>query len=180
MVFAFLGTQEIIIILVIALLVFGPQKLPEIGKQVGSALRELNRMRSDVQRAFDLDEFTPHYDHTAAHYDSAPYGTTYPSSSEPPALEGAEHSVPVVEADHEAYVSHNTDPYHGSVTGDTGYMDGGTTTSPYSHESAAVVTSANAFVPPPGPLAGRPSVLNENNENNGTVAADHVPASETH
>ena len=83
MYFAFLGTQEIIIILVVALLVFGPQKLPEIGRQVGSALRELNRMRGDVQRAFDIDEFTRDHtsDYTAPRYDAvAPYGTTYPAS----------------------------------------------------------------------------------------------------
>jgi TatA/E family protein of Tat protein translocase len=51
-----LGYQEIIIILVIALLVFGPQKLPEIGRQVGNAMREMRKMSSDVQRALDLDE----------------------------------------------------------------------------------------------------------------------------
>jgi TatA/E family protein of Tat protein translocase len=36
MVFCFLGATEVAIILVIALLVFGPQKLPEVGKQIGS------------------------------------------------------------------------------------------------------------------------------------------------
>lgn len=83
MVFAFLGTPEIIIILVIALVVFGPQKLPEIGRQVGSALRELNKMRSDVQRAFDIDDLTR--DHSTygstSHYDSSHYGTTYPAAT---------------------------------------------------------------------------------------------------
>lgn len=91
MVFAFLGTPEIIIILVIALVVFGPQKLPEIGRQVGSALRELNKMRSDVQRAFDIDELTrdhssygSNYNSTygsTSHYDSQPYGETYPATT---------------------------------------------------------------------------------------------------
>lgn len=57
MTFAFLGTTEIVVILVIALLVFGPQKLPEIGKQIGGAVRELNRVRNDFTRALDLDEY---------------------------------------------------------------------------------------------------------------------------
>jgi|GEM_PF-840824 Sec-independent protein secretion pathway components len=51
-----IGYQEIIIILILALLVFGPQKLPEIGRQVGGALRELRKMSSDMQRALDLDD----------------------------------------------------------------------------------------------------------------------------
>jgi sec-independent protein translocase protein TatA len=39
----FPGTAEIIVILVIALLVFGPRKLPEIGKAVGSAVTEFKK-----------------------------------------------------------------------------------------------------------------------------------------
>jgi TatA/E family protein of Tat protein translocase len=54
---AFLGTPEIIIILVIALIVFGPQKLPEVGRQIGSAMRELRKVSGEVQRALDIDEF---------------------------------------------------------------------------------------------------------------------------
>lgn len=55
--FAFLGTPEIIIILIVALIVFGPQKLPEIGRQIGAAMREMRKMSSEVQRALDLDEY---------------------------------------------------------------------------------------------------------------------------
>lgn len=64
-----LGTTEIIIILAIALLVFGPTKLPEIGRQIGSAMRELRKMSSDVQRALDIDDIT--------RYDPPSYGSTY-------------------------------------------------------------------------------------------------------
>ncbi|MFA6450062.1 MAG: twin-arginine translocase TatA/TatE family subunit [bacterium] len=39
----FPGTGEIIVILVIALLVFGPKKLPEIGKAVGGAVTEFKK-----------------------------------------------------------------------------------------------------------------------------------------
>jgi len=74
MYFAFLGTTEIIIILVIALIVFGPQKLPEIGRQVGNAMRELQRVRSDVQRALDIDEYTRL---DLPSYDTPTYGSTY-------------------------------------------------------------------------------------------------------
>lgn len=53
--FAFLGTQEIMIVLVLALIVFGPQKLPEIGRQIGSAMRELRKITGDFQHHLDFD-----------------------------------------------------------------------------------------------------------------------------
>jgi len=34
-----LGWQELVIILVIALIIFGPRKLPELGKSLGQAIR---------------------------------------------------------------------------------------------------------------------------------------------
>lgn len=63
-----LGYQEVLVILVIALLVFGPTKLPEIGRQVGGMLREMRKMTGDVQRAFDLDGNSSH-DHYDSRYD---------------------------------------------------------------------------------------------------------------
>ena len=38
-----IGLTEIIIVLVVALLVFGPKKLPEMGKAIGSAVTEFKR-----------------------------------------------------------------------------------------------------------------------------------------
>lgn len=43
-----IGTPEIIIILAIALILFGPKKLPEIGKSLGQGLRELKRASREV------------------------------------------------------------------------------------------------------------------------------------
>src|SRR5206468_11359377 len=40
-----LGPLEIAVVLLIALLVFGPNRLPELAKQVGGALRELKRIQ---------------------------------------------------------------------------------------------------------------------------------------
>ena len=42
-------------VLVLALLLFGPQKLPEIGKQLGSALRELKRAGNSLADSFNTD-----------------------------------------------------------------------------------------------------------------------------
>ena len=48
-----IGPAEILVILFVALLVFGPQRLPEVGRQVGSALRELRRMQDTVRGELD-------------------------------------------------------------------------------------------------------------------------------
>ena len=44
-----LGPEKIILILVVALIVFGPQRLPDIARQVGAAMRELRRMQDTVR-----------------------------------------------------------------------------------------------------------------------------------
>ena len=43
-----LGMPEILLILVVALVVFGPRKLPELGKTLGSTLREFRRHTSQL------------------------------------------------------------------------------------------------------------------------------------
>lgn len=83
--FAMLGTQTIIIILVIALLVFGPQKLPDIGRQLGQAMRELRKMSGDMQRALDLDGHSSYdYYGSSSYENSASYSYTPPVSHDQP------------------------------------------------------------------------------------------------
>ncbi len=47
--FGSIGPAEIVLIFVIALLVFGPRKLPEIGKSVGKALREFKKASDEIK-----------------------------------------------------------------------------------------------------------------------------------
>lgn len=49
-----LGPLEIAVVLLVALLVFGPNRLPELARQVGGALRELRRIQQNIRQ--DLDE----------------------------------------------------------------------------------------------------------------------------
>src|SRR4051794_911553 len=44
-----LGPAEILVVLVIALLVFGPNKMPEIAKQVGKGFREFRRVQQHLK-----------------------------------------------------------------------------------------------------------------------------------
>src|SRR5215468_10913774 len=51
-----LGMGEIMLILVVALLVLGPQKLPDAAKQIGKAIRELRRHTQNLQETIEQDE----------------------------------------------------------------------------------------------------------------------------
>ena len=51
--FGTLGGPELLLILVIALIVFGPRKLPEIGKSLGKMMVEFRRASNDFQRTIE-------------------------------------------------------------------------------------------------------------------------------
>jgi len=53
-----LGFQEIIVILIIALLVIGPRKLPDLAKSLGKAFREFKHATEDLKQNFDIDALT--------------------------------------------------------------------------------------------------------------------------
>jgi len=51
-----IGFTELIVILVIILILFGPGKLPEIGKALGRGIREFKDAQNDVTRNKDSDK----------------------------------------------------------------------------------------------------------------------------
>lgn len=48
-----LGMQEIIVIFLLALIFFGPRKLPEIGKSLGKGLAEFKKASNDLRRTWE-------------------------------------------------------------------------------------------------------------------------------
>ena len=50
-----LGTGEIVLILVIALIVFAPRKLPELGKSMGQAMAQFRRASEDFKRTWEQE-----------------------------------------------------------------------------------------------------------------------------
>lgn len=51
-----IGMPEMLLILAIALIVFGPKKLPELAKSLGRAFAEFRRATSELKNSIDLNE----------------------------------------------------------------------------------------------------------------------------
>jgi TatA/E family protein of Tat protein translocase len=49
------GLPEMAVIFVIALVLFGPKKLPELGRMLGTAIRHFRHVRSEMKAAFDRE-----------------------------------------------------------------------------------------------------------------------------
>ena len=50
-----LGLQELILILVVALVIIGPKKLPDLARSLGKALREFRSATDDIKQSFTID-----------------------------------------------------------------------------------------------------------------------------
>lgn len=96
------GVQEMIVIFLVALVLFGPKKLPELGRTLGKAITEFRRAQSELKATFEhhmkelekenesikevtrsyTNEIYNHYDSNSNQYDSPYYDAgAYGSSS---------------------------------------------------------------------------------------------------
>ena len=95
-----IGLPELLIIVAIALIVFGPNKLPELAKAFGRAMREFKKATEEVKESFeaetkDLDEFK----HTLTDENLLADLAEQVSSPEPATEETSTHPEPPVPAE---------------------------------------------------------------------------------
>jgi TatA/E family protein of Tat protein translocase len=104
---------QIMVVLIIALIVFGPKRLPELGKQLGTGLRELNKAKNDLMRSMNTDyepdpepykdsytyppandtAYSNSYNYNDYTYNAPPDLTDYTIAGQAPKITAAEHSV---------------------------------------------------------------------------------------
>ena len=79
--FGSIGMPELIIILVIALIIFGPRKLPELGRSLGRSINEFkkasNELRSTLEEEIRIEE-TRDRDRTTTAASATPPAATPP------------------------------------------------------------------------------------------------------
>ena|SRR5437868_5017246 len=82
-----LGIPEMIFIFVLALIIFGPKKMPEIGRQIGRALAEFKRASNEFKAQIETEiqemEVEPHVPSYVSDTAAPPEHTIAASSGEP-------------------------------------------------------------------------------------------------
>ncbi len=95
-----IGPGELIIILIIALIVVGPGKLPDVGSALGKSIREFRKAATDVKESVSLDPLpTPSASAPTTPAPTTPAPTTpAPPAPPAPAVPPALSPAPVVPA----------------------------------------------------------------------------------
>ena len=103
--FGSIGMPELIIIFVIALIIFGPRKLPELGRSLGKSLAEFKRASNELKSTLE-EEIRLEEQRTTFEASKAANGRRRPrppATADPMADPPAEEPVPVARhADHSA------------------------------------------------------------------------------
>jgi|SRR6185369_4676844 sec-independent protein translocase protein TatA len=104
--FGSIGMPELIIIFVIALIIFGPRKLPELGRSLGKSLAEFkkasNELKSTLEEEIRLEETRSTFEASKAANEAARAATATPPHTETSTMAHAEEPVPVRTVDHSA------------------------------------------------------------------------------
>ena len=92
--FGSLGMPELIVIFVIALIIFGPRKLPELGKSLGKSIAEFkrasNELKSTLEEEIRIEEQKTKQEEAAkAAQAQTPQVSMPPVSDAPPGLDSA-------------------------------------------------------------------------------------------
>jgi TatA/E family protein of Tat protein translocase len=85
--FGSIGMPELIIILVIALIIFGPRKLPELGRSLGKSIGEFKRASNELRSTLEEEIRIEEQRERATTPPSTASTATPPSPTPPPVVE---------------------------------------------------------------------------------------------
>jgi Tat protein translocase TatB subunit len=97
--FGTLGGPELFLIFVVALIVFGPRKLPEIGKSLGKMMAEFrkasNDFRSTIESEVEAEKIRDSLRIEPPKVERVPVGSALPAAAGAEAVPGAQAATPV-------------------------------------------------------------------------------------
>jgi sec-independent protein translocase protein TatA len=124
-----IGAQEMFAIVLIALLLFGPKKLPELGRMLGKGLTEFRRAKNELKSTFEGhmrelereakladDADKPKWEQSASDLYSQPYSYNGWSEDGP----SATHEPPVSDTTVESHEQAPSEPVSGTVPRSSG------------------------------------------------------------
>jgi sec-independent protein translocase protein TatA len=79
--FGSIGMPEMVVIAVIALIIFGPRKLPELGKSLGKSIAQFKRASNDLQSTLEEEIKTEELQEARKSAAIPPAASTTPSPS---------------------------------------------------------------------------------------------------
>ena len=147
-----LGTQELVFIFILALLLFGPKKLPELGKTIGKAMTEFRRAQTELKSTFDremqnleretgIKELTAtSFQSSSYNYDQSTYDPTYYESG----FDGSYNSTPTLSTP--------------SAEGASAILGAGTTSALHVEAAAGSIASGH-LEPSPAPVVPAPAAI---------------------
>jgi TatA/E family protein of Tat protein translocase len=74
--FGSLGLPELILIFIVALLVFGPKRLPDIGRTLGKALGEFKKATDDLKSTIEREVHVEELKQISSQVNPAPYAVS--------------------------------------------------------------------------------------------------------
>jgi TatA/E family protein of Tat protein translocase len=144
-----LGVQEMLGIFMIALLLFGPKKLPELGRMLGKAVSEFRRAKNELKSTFEshLSELEKEvqaekYSGSTTDYSSVHYPYQHDEQGQESGYNSSSSSAATNEPD-------ETDRSHPSIASATEIPEAETDRDTFSHDSPVpgTVPRSNGFQP---------------------------------
>lgn len=163
-----------VIIFVVALVLFGPKKLPELGRTIGKAITEFRRASSELKSTFEREMQSLEREHESLKEVTHSYAREIQSHYDPEAqhTSGSGYDSPY---DYGAYGSESYDPHtasNSSTVGESAGLD--------AEQHGTGQTPSNGNHPVPGTVARGSAEAASHSEKNGAGDAGQPDHEEAH
>ena len=175
-----INPMELMIILMVALIVVGPKRLPEIGRTIGRTFSELRRVQEEVRDTirFDLEDDEPEPPTRPVRRERSPNSPRTPSAAELASARERERSaIPASEPEGRPHVAAEVAPEVASDDAPASAPEGAPAAVPdVGPEVSALPEGEPSDAAPPGPKPGESAAVLEEDPSEGSAEGTMDPA----